>query len=137
MDKPLCTGYENQGVCVMCGGELRGRRKVYCSAECHDLYLDLFFWPFARDAAIRRATRKCQICGVTRKGLAKICRNHSWGHWGLSVHHLEPVKGATRTWHVLNIPSNLLVVCHDCHVLLHTPSYWKSQERRQMQPALL
>jgi len=141
--KAICTGYENQGICVMCGGELSGRRKVYCSEECSDLYLGLFFWPWASDRAMRRCNHKCQRCGVTERGLCKAQgRDRRWA-WRneyllrLEVHHIEPINGQNRTWHALNVPGNLLVVCHDCHVLIHTPSYWKAQERRQTQPGLI
>jgi len=141
--KSVCTGYENQGICVMCGGELCGRRTVYCSGKCRDLYFGLFFWASASRQAIRRCNRKCQRCGVTEDGLSRMQRRNRWGvsrdvfRLRLEVHHIEPINGQSRTWHALNIPGNLRVVCHDCHVLIHTPSYWKAQERRQMQPSLV
>lgn len=114
--KVVCTGYENQGICAMCGGELGKRRRVYCSGECAELYLDLFFWPYARYEAIERAHHRCQECGVTKRGLAKI-----YARWfekaQLEVHHIIPLNGEFRQWHPLNIPSNLKVLCHDCHVV--------------------
>jgi 5-methylcytosine-specific restriction endonuclease McrA len=133
--KAICTGHENRGICVMCGGELRGRRTVYCSGECHDLYLGLFFWPWASDSAMRRCNHKCQRCGVTGRGLGRLQRQA--GGWvdyrfRLEVHHVIPLNGELRTWHRLNVPANLLVVCHECHVLLHTPSYWRARERLRL-----
>lgn len=115
--KVVCTGYENQGVCVMCGGPLGKRRRVYCGEECADLYLSLFFWPRASWDAIHRANHKCQVCGVTSDGTRAI-----HGTWyekmGLRVHHIIPLNGQERRWHPLNIPANLLVVCYECHVVL-------------------
>lgn len=134
--KVVCTGYENQGICAMCGGKLGTRRRVYCSKECADLYLDLFFWPFARYEAINRTHHRCEECGVTERGLAKI-----YSRWfemaGLQVHHIIPLNAEGRIWHRLNIASNLLVLCHDCHVLMHSPKVLARLELQRNQPKLI
>ena len=136
MSKIVCTGYENRGICSMCGGPLGKRRRAYCSESCYHLYLNLFFWPWASYEAISRAHHKCQLCGITSDGTRQI-HPRDYTRMGLRVHHIVPLDGSFRTWNKLNIPGNLLVVCHDCHVLLHTPSKLKEIERRAMQPALI
>jgi len=117
--KAICTGYENQGICAMCGGPLGKRRRTYCGEECADLYLRLFFWSQASWDAIHRANRKCQVCGVTSDGTRAV-----YGTWyekmGLRVHHIMPLNGESRTWHRLNMPCNLRVLCHDCHTKEHS-----------------
>lgn len=121
----------------MCGGKLGKRRRVYCCDECADRYRNLFFWPWASMEAFRRANRKCQRCGITDRGLSKLYALWWPEKAGLQVHHIIPVRGEDRTWHRLNIPSNLLVVCHDCHVLLHTPSRLRELDHQRMQPVLI
>lgn len=140
MGKIVCTGYENQGICAMCGGPLGKSRRIYCCEDCATQYRNLFYWPWAKYEAIKTAHHKCQRCGITglgyfnthRAGLRPCDPSPT-----LEVHHIIPLNGAVRTWHPLNIPPNLLVVCHDCHVLLHTPSKLKAEEHRKMQPVLL
>lgn len=137
--KTVCTGYENQGICAMCGGPLPKGRRVYCSKECSDLYLNLFLWGWASWEAVARAGRKCQLCGVSERGLHTLafrtrCYNSDYR---LEVHHIVPLNGEARMWHRLNHSSNLLVVCHECHVLLHTPSKLRMLEHQRMQPVLI
>ena len=138
--KVVCTGFENQGVCAMCGGKLGKRRRVYCCDTCSDLYNDLFRWSAAKWDAIDRANHKCQRCGVTELGYWETHR-HGLSPWepslSLEVHHAIPLNGEDRTWHPLNGPWNLMVLCHDCHVLLHTPSRLKELEHQRMQPVLI
>lgn len=137
--KVVCTGYENRGVCSMCGGVLSRGRRAYCSKECSDLYLNLFFWPWASWEAVARAGHKCQRCGVSEAGLHRLayttrCYDSTYR---LEVHHIIPLDGEPRTWHRLNYWANLLVVCHDCHVTLHTPSKLREMELRRLQPVLI
>ena len=136
--KVICTGYENQGICAMCGGPLPSGRRTYCSTECYELYYDLFFWAQAAQNAMYRAHHKCQVCGITARGLSRI-ELATWGHhfleiYRLEVHHIIPLNGQDRTWHALNIPGNLLVVCHECHVILHSRKHQRQIEhdRRQL-----
>jgi len=137
--KVICTGYENQGVCAMCGGTLGKCRRTYCCQECADLYLNLFFWPWASYEAMARARHQCQRCGVSEHGLSKLAyRTRIYNSdYRLEVHHIVPLNGEDRTWHHLNIPSNLQVLCHECHVLMHTPSKLRELEHQRMQPVLI
>jgi len=128
--KIVCTGLENKGVCVMCGGELPKRRRIYCSEECAERYVHLFSWGEAQRDALKRAHWRCQICGVSNDGLFKIgVKLLDWDDnsiyilYRLEVHHIIPLSGADRAWHPLNVPWNLLVLCHDCHVYVHSKDY--------------
>ena len=129
-DKRLCTGYENQGICAMCGGKIESRRRQYCSDECANLYRQLFLWPTASRHAIKMANGRCQQCGITDKGICKS-RHLRWGVRRLEVHHIVPLNGEERAWHRLNYPSNLLVLCHECHVLLHRCPNLRTSEGAQ------
>lgn len=120
-DKIVCTGYENKGICAMCGGTLPSRRREYCSGACYDLYLHLFFWPQAQFDAMQSANHKCQCCGITDRGYSRLYqwRLHKsfYATVAFEVHHIIALNGESRTWHVLNIESNLAVLCHDCHLI--------------------
>lgn len=134
--KAICTGFENQGICAMCGGKLGKRRRVYCSDICKEAYEHLFFWATAKEDALVRAKHKCQKCG---RGYLEVppVGVGSWAERsGIDVHHIIPLNGEDRAWHRLNVPSNLLVVCHDCHVLLHTPSKLRELEHQKMQKVM-
>lgn len=124
--KTVCTGYENQGICSMCAGELPKRRRSYCSEACADLYVSLFFWGQAYRDAKERANHKCQRCGITERGIYKLVYPH-WEIAGLEVHHIIPLNGAFRAWSPLNMPWNLRALCHECHLFVgskkHTPEY--------------
>lgn len=138
--KKVCTGFENKGICAMCGGKLGKGRRCYCNDECAELYNDLFLWSRASSEAVKRANRKCQRCGITGDGYWKTHRDNFSPFapsLSLEVHHIIPLNGHDRTWHPLNTPDNLLVLCHDCHVLLHTPSKLKQLEHAKMQPVLI
>lgn len=142
--KVVCTGYENQGICSMCEGQLGERRRAYCSEECAECYAHLFSWGEAQRDALKQAHRRCQVCGISGNGLFKVGvkllgwdDNSVYVLYRLEVHHIIPLNGEDRTWHRLNVPSNLLVVCHDCHVLLHTPAKLKKLEHQKMQPVLI
>lgn len=117
--KVVCTGYENQGICAMCGGQLGKRRRIYCCEECANRYRDFFYWNRAKYEAIERAHHKCQRCGVSAKGLARI-----YARWYeisfLEVHHIIPLDGELRMWNKLNIGPNLLALCHECHLLMRS-----------------
>lgn len=41
--KVVCTGFENQGICAMCGDKLDKQRQAYCSDECANQYCNLFY----------------------------------------------------------------------------------------------
>ena len=116
--KAICTGYENQGICYMCGGALPKRRRAYCCDACRDLYSHLFYWPWAQKDSLARAKWKCQKCGLPLHLVPDIV--HPWG-WpsGYAVHHKIPINGENRVWHRLNFPSNLKAVCPDCHRIEH------------------
>ena len=138
--KIVCTGFENRGLCAMCGGELPKRRRAYCSDGCADVYVSLFSWGSAYLDASKRVHHKCQACGVTRDGLFKVGLKEL-GYddpsiyilYRFEVHHIIPLNGEDRTWHPLNIPSNLRVLCHDCHVYEHSKEYTSGCKQAMME----
>jgi hypothetical protein len=104
------------GFCRWCGGQLKNRRqKKFCSQECTDSFYHTFFWQWAVGQALRREHYRCQFCGVGSKASVHLDNRFTI----LDVHHIIPLGGENRTWHVLNYPSNLIVLCHDCHITIH------------------
>jgi hypothetical protein len=122
-----CTGYEKLAMCLMCGSTFaKSRGRKFCSDECRDLYAHLFHWATARRDALSRAHHKCEGCGISEQGLRTLERHGDCLRMGigyhqcrLEVHHAIPVYSYDRTWHPLNIPSNLRVLCGRCHQLAH------------------
>jgi len=113
----ICTGFEGTGRCFWCGGQFpEGKRhRHYCSPQCSKEYYRHFFWSDARAWAIHRAGGKCQICG-SDGGFLEPTGRYGMGRSGLEVHHwLEPMNGEVRTVSALNVPCNLIVLCHSCH----------------------
>lgn len=114
-----------KGFCHFCQDPLKTKRqKLFCSKECYELYYANFFWQTASRLAITKAHRKCQRCGVSEKGLWEIAQKEKQIHHFtplsyLEVHHIIPLNGDNRTWNILNWGGNLIVLCHDCHVLTH------------------
>lgn len=97
------TGLEtNSRNCWLCGAELKLRQQRYCSGH-GALYHELFDWNYARACAINRV-RCCENCGSDAD---------------LQVHHITPLEGRERYMSRYNLPWNLMVLCHDCHVEIH------------------
>ncbi len=109
------TGHEVEDkACYWCGAPLTGRSRMYCKGHRAEYYRH-FEWSTAYRAAIRRAEHKCENCGESAKLL-------DWGRdfrTSLEVHHIVPLKGSTRYFSAWNLPWNLIVLCHDCHMELH------------------
>jgi len=56
------------GNCVQCGKPRNSkRRKVYCSAECHDEYWYSHDWSWLRSKILKRDKFKCAKCGFQLK----------------------------------------------------------------------
>lgn len=107
------TGNEDAGVCWYCGSDLPPRRRRWCSDTCEQTYWETWHWNSASLACARRDNDICQNCHRRK--------NHRWGEEqvSLEVHHLIPMNGEERSWSRLNEPSNLVTLCHECHLLAH------------------
>lgn len=114
----IITGFEGTGRCFWCGEEIDGRRR-YCGhrAGCWTLYQQHFAWVTASREALRRADFRCENCGCEEKGVS-----HGWDDimTNLRVHHIIPLNGRPRAVSVFNIFWNLIVLCHRCHLEIHT-----------------
>ena len=115
-DYHVLTGYETEpNTCWWCGKAIeQGKRTShYCRGRSHDdflscfrLYHDHFDWAYAAGWARRRASQCCENCG-----------QEGWKSGNsLEVHHIVALIGSERTFSVYNLPFNLVVLCHDCHV---------------------
>jgi 5-methylcytosine-specific restriction endonuclease McrA len=94
--------------CRGCGGELTGRRTVWCSDACSRAYWANHIWTAARGAAKKRDGHKCVTCGAPADGIGTGV--------ALEVNHIDPRNGAgygTGCWNHLD---NLETLCHACHV---------------------
>ena len=99
----VLTGYEGIGRCFWCGKELEGKRKRYCRGHM-GIYYKHFMWQSASKWALERANYCCQNCGSKVR---------------LEVHHIVPLNGGDRFFSALNLPWNLVTLCHECHVEIH------------------
>ena len=89
------------GFCYLCGNELSGRRRRWCSTFCVKMWYQNHNWNGARRAAKRRDKYACVKCG---------------SKFNLEVNHIAPIFGAGYTWSCRNHLSNLETLCHRCHV---------------------
>lgn len=124
------TGFEDNGVCWWCGGDLPKRRRRWCCDEHRDLYWDTYNWTYAMRACLKRENYTCQNCHRTQTELDSEIKNLQLTHnyyyasmfrykYRLEVHHTIPLDGEDRAWHELNRPDNLITLCHNCHLLVH------------------
>jgi hypothetical protein len=111
------TGYENtERRCWWCGGELKGKALHYCRGHMK-LYYNNFNWQYAAFEARKRAGDRCENCGASEgtigdRGAGTLMTN-------LRVHHIVPLKGESRFFSAFNLPWNLVVLCHACHLEVH------------------
>jgi len=128
----ILTGYEAlENKCWFCGSNIeQGKRKAhFCRKQqykgedsCSVKYHRHFDWTYASSWAMRRAGGKCENCGAQR-----VIRQHGWdSRVNLEVHHIVPLQGSERYFSPFNLPWNLIVLCHDCHVELHAAMKIKS-----------
>jgi len=111
-DYTVLTGYEGTGRCFWCGGELKGKLKSYCYGH-GKLYYRHFEWGNAKWEALQRSGNRCENCGAAEeyRGYYMIT--------SLEVHHIVPLNGGPRGFSAYNLPWNLVVLCHECHLEIH------------------
>lgn len=112
----VLTGYEGQGVCFWCGGELKGKLKRYCRGHMQEYYRH-FEWSSASRWCLERYGYRCACCGRHRDNISDVGRYSL--RTGLEVHHIVPLNGSTRYFSAFNLPWNLIALCHDCHLQVH------------------
>lgn len=110
VDYQLLTGYEGneERLCYWCGKKLTGKLKRYCYG-CMTEYYNHFNWEYASFEAKKRADYQCENCGVKDPWQSST---------KLEVHHIVPLKGG-RFFSAYNLPWNLVVLCHKCHLEIH------------------
>uniref|UniRef100_A0A6M3Y244 Putative homing endonuclease n=1 Tax=viral metagenome TaxID=1070528 RepID=A0A6M3Y244_9ZZZZ len=109
----VLTGFEPlRGHCFWCGQPLKGKLKRYCRGHMK-LYWQHFEWSYASGWARKRAGYKCENCGAVQN------RQTRSGNRSIEVHHIVPLNGSRRYFSALNLPWNLIVLCHDCHQEVH------------------
>ena len=116
----VITGYENTGRCSWCGKEILGRRR-YCQrgSGCWSRYQEHFAWTYASHWTSRRANHHCENCGKAEIDIPITGGKYN-ERSGLEIHHIIPLNGKERTVSVYNIFWNLICLCHDCHMELHS-----------------
>ena len=116
----VITGYEGTGHCFWCGKEITGRRR-YCGGRsgCWTQYQRHFAWTYASSWALRRAEHHCENCGKSVIEIEPIGGRYN-ERSGLEVHHIIPLNGSRRDISPYNIFWNLICLCHECHMLIHT-----------------
>lgn len=97
------------GICRVDGEKVKPPRRLYCSAECSEIYPMLFAnsawqaWRFARDVFGDRRAR-CMCCGAERVALEL---DHIRPLWSLT-----PAERLEWRWW---LPYNLWLICIQCH----------------------
>lgn len=123
----VMTGLEGTGVCWLCGADPGGKQyRRYCWGH-GKIYYELFHWSWAAPAALERADYRCENCGRAAYYHDQITPVK------LEVHHIIPLEGGIRTWTFLNLPWNLIALCHDCHLEVHAamrPDGWEKLIRK-------
>lgn len=103
-----CTvayGPNPAGRCEWDGQTIRVGGFRWCSTACRDAFEAAHNWPAARAAALRRAARRCQVCGARAR---------------LEVHHDPPVdKDTGYEPGCQHHPDRLTVLCSTHHALRH------------------
>ena len=128
--KLILSGNEiDPATCRWCGNKLpltqKGlppKNRVYCRHECRDNYMHNFSWEYAPDEALKRSGFRCRKCGVSKK----VPENYINRYSNLEVHHKIPLVGR-RDWSRYNMQCNLIVLCNDCHIKIH--SEMRSKEK--------
>ena len=97
------SGNEAEGHCFLCGAETKYR---YCCSEHSYEYWSSYNWKWASRAVCKRYDDgyHCGDCG------------HQGHHSDFEVHHIVPLDGEDRNWNVLNMASNLILLCRRCHI---------------------
>lgn len=110
--------YENPRQCPWCGGEVKNKRRRYCSDECRYRFERVTFWCRGRDAYSLRIEYRdnftCQDCGEIHNYVNEHGMNIPVDDGQLEVHHIIPLsKGGG------NEPENLITLCKRCHKERH------------------
>lgn len=114
-DKPQ---YEKAGQCPWCGGEVKNKRRRFCSDACRAQFDNLTVWNRGRDPyslrILYRDNFTCQDCGefhayINRHGMAIPIDDGN-----MEVHHIRPVALGGG-----DAPQNLVSLCHSCHQKRH------------------
>ncbi len=115
----VLTGYETEsGICFWCGKPLKRKAKHYCRG-CMTQYYNHFNWSYASYEAKKRANYTCENCGEKGRSAWRFCTTPEDQRTNLRVHHIVPLKGAARFFSAYNLPWNLVVLCHTCHLEIH------------------
>ena len=119
----VLTGHEvanaaGEHICFWCGGQLKGKLKRYCRGHMQEYY-GHFDWPTAAAWARKRADFHCEHCGAAERDLPGVESGYGSIRTPFEVHHIVPLEGSRRQFTAYNLPWNLIVLDHWCHVELH------------------
>ena len=110
--------FEKDGQCPWCGGEVKNKRRRFCSDDCRHWFENVTVWNRGRDPyslrIIYRDNFTCQDCGeframINEHGMTIPIDN------GLEVHHILPVSEGGS-----DDPANLITLCKECHRKRHS-----------------
>lgn len=120
------TGNEAIGSCFWCGKKTALR---YCTGEHGKMYRRQYYWPAAMYDCIDKyelvdGSNFCGDCGFTATAVNPSNL--------FVVHHIMPLDGDERGWHILNQQHNLVLLCKSCHQIRHTQ--WNYLMRKATEP---
>ena len=104
-------GPNDDNLCHGCGGPLTGKQTRWCPG-CSDLYAQNHLWNVARPTRRLRDGSQCVKCGSRDR---------------LEVHHIISCKGQHAIPGCHHHQSNLVTLCHSCHVQVTSEPYHLQQ----------
>ncbi len=110
--------YEKEGQCPWCGGEVKSKRRRYCSDKCRTEFQNMTVWYRGRSAysykIMVRDNFTCQDCGEIHNFINEYGMTIPIDDGQLEVHHIVPLSQGGG-----NNPTNLITLCKACHKARH------------------
>ena len=125
-------------LCRVCGAEVAGRRRTFCSAKCVDVYLSAVSWPHVVQKVGERDRGVCRICGLDCWLLERVLAHVRYSSWAVTGEERQENRKMVRDtlralglrahgslWEVHHIVerkrggtddlANLMTLCRQCH----------------------
>jgi len=140
-------GENGRPLCRLCGKEVPGRRRMWCSEDCVFEAGVIAGGQWAiRGGLLKRDEGRCAWCGFNFEEMEKLMRNHV----GVSVEARENLRKLLKEagfdlgknlWeghHVMRVADggarlglkNMLTLCQHCHKWIHhLEAFWRRREK--------
>jgi 5-methylcytosine-specific restriction endonuclease McrA len=140
---PLYPARQDRGpggrlLCRVCGTEVKGRRRTFCSQACVDRYLLAVSWPHVVARVKERDHGVCRTCGLACDLLERVLGHIRYSSWAVTgeqrlenqiivraVREALGLRATGSTWETHHVVerkrggtdglSNLITLCQKCH----------------------